>query len=212
MILEVFFLQSYCQLSFPMPRRRRRFLFYGLLILLTYVCAQLWDIHRVGYLDRDRSADCAIVLGAAAWHDKPSPVLEERLNHAIELFKAGKVESLVLTGGYGAGADFAESEVGLEYCVKMGVPRNQIRMERKSLNTVDNLREAKKIMSHEGWQSALLVSDPWHLKRARRMATDLDLKVFVSATPSSKFQSVGAKSKFLFGEFLLYHYYLVTGK
>lgn len=194
-----------------MPRRRR-FLRYGLLLMLAYVCAQLWDIHRVGHLDRDRQADCAIVLGAAAWHDKPSPVLEERLNHAITLYKEGKVKSLVLTGGYGEGAPFAESQVGVKYCVEHGVPKSDIREERKSGNTIENIREARYIMSQDGWESALLVSDPWHLKRARRMATDLNLTVYVAPTPSSKFESFGAKSKFLFGEFLLYHYYLVTGK
>jgi uncharacterized SAM-binding protein YcdF (DUF218 family) len=194
-----------------MPRRRRLLLIISL-FLAAYVGAQLWDIHRVGYLDRGREAECAIVLGAAAWHDKPSPVLRERLNHAITLYKTGKVKALVLTGGYGKGADFAESEVGLEYCVSQGVPRAVIRAELESLNTIDNLKEAKKIMKDEGWKEALLVSDPWHLKRARRMAADLDLVVYVSATTSSKFQSTKAKAKFLFGEFALYHCYLLTGK
>ncbi len=177
-----------------------------------YIGGQLWDIHRVGHLDLKREADCVIVLGAAAWHDKPSPVLRERLNHAIHLHQNGAVRSLVLTGGYGKGADFAESEVGLEYCVKQGVPRDAIHAELESLNTLDNLKEAKVIMAEKGFEHAVLVSDPWHLKRARRMACDLDLEVYVSATPSSRFRSLGAKSKFLFGEFALYHWYLITGK
>jgi len=67
-------------------------------------------------------------------------------------------------------------------------------------------------MTDQGFENALLVSDPWHLKRARRMAADEDLKVYVSATKSSRFKSFGAKSKFLFGEFFLYHCYLLTGK
>ncbi len=192
--------------------RRRRIILISLTMLLIYVIAQLWDIHRVGHLEREREADCAIVLGAAAWHDKPSPVLRERLNHAIELYKKGKVKVLVLTGGYGKGADFAESEVALEYCVTQGIPREALHAELESLNTVDNLKEAKKIMVAQNLQSALLVSDPWHLKRARRMAHDLDLKVYVSATTSSRFKSLQAKSKFLLGEFALYHSYLVTGK
>lgn len=196
-----------------MSRRvRRRLILYGSLILLLYVGGQLWDIHRVGHLNRDRNADCAVVLGAAAWHDKPSPVLEERLNHAITLYKAGKVKGLLLTGGYGKGADYAESEVGFDYCVANGIPKAHIKVEEKSLNTIDNLREAKKIMASEDWESAILVSDPWHLKRARRMAGDLGLTVYVSATPSSRFESFKKKTQFLFNEFLLYHSYLVTGK
>ncbi len=192
--------------------RRRHLILILLLILAAYTGGQLWDIHRVGYLDRGRSADCAIVLGAAAWHDKPSPVLRERLNHAIDLFKSGHANSLLLTGGYGKGADFAESEVGLEYCVDHGVPRERIRAETESLSTVANLKKAKEIMETEDWHTALLVSDPWHLKRARRMASDLDIPVFASGTPSSRFESTGARAKFLLKEFYLYHYYLFTGK
>ncbi|MDB4288852.1 YdcF family protein, partial [bacterium] len=66
-------------------RRFRRYIIPAFLLLLTYSAWQLWDIERVGHLDRDDKADCAIVLGAAAWHNKPSPVLRERLNHAITL-------------------------------------------------------------------------------------------------------------------------------
>jgi uncharacterized SAM-binding protein YcdF (DUF218 family) len=191
---------------------RRRFVLPALFLIVAYVGGQLWDIHRVGHLDRDREADCAIVLGAAAWHDKPSPVLRERLNHAITLFKDDKVEALLLTGGYGEGADYAESQVGLDYCVEMGIPPGKIRVERRSQNTIENLREAREIMADEGWDTALLVSDPWHLKRARRMARDLGLTVYVAGTPSTRFRSLGAKTKFLFGEFALYHSYLLTGE
>jgi len=192
--------------------RRRRVFLLILVALLTYVGGQLWDIHRVGHLDRSRTADCAIVLGAAAWHDRPSPVLRERLNHAIELFKSKRVKTLVLTGGFGKGADFSESKVSYDYCIEKGVPASAIRMESESTKTSENLSEAKKILAKEGWKTALLVSDPWHLKRARRMADDLGIIVYPSATKSSRFKSAGAKAKFLFQEFYMYHYYLVTGE
>lgn len=192
--------------------RRRRIIIIIVLLLTAYVGGQLWDIHRVGYLARERSGDCAIVLGAAAWHDKPSPVLRERLNHAIDLFKSGHANALLLTGGYGKGADFAESEVGLEYCVSKGIPRDKIEVENESLSTIDNLKEARKIMDRKEWTTALLVSDPWHLKRARRMANDLDIVVFPSGTPTTRYESTGARAKFLFKEFYLYHVYLLTGK
>jgi len=192
--------------------RRRRIILILTLLLATYTGLQLWDIHRVGYLSRHRSANCAIVLGAAAWHDKPSPVLRERLNHGIDLFKDGKAEALLLTGGYGKGADYAESAVGLDYCLEQGVPREKIAAEDESLSTLDNLKEARKVMDEKGWSTALLVSDPWHLKRARRMASDLGITVYPSGTPSTKFESTGARAKFLFKEFYLYHLYLLTGK
>ncbi|HBE96783.1 MAG TPA: hypothetical protein DDW68_06390 [Verrucomicrobiales bacterium] len=192
--------------------RRRRILFLILILSLAYVGGQLWDIHRVGHLDRNRTADCAIVLGAAAWHDKPSPVLRERLNHAIELFKSKRVNALILTGGFGKGADFSESKVSFDYCLSLGVPASAIRVESESTKTYENLSEAKKILQKEGWKTALLVSDPWHIKRARRMADNLGIKVYASATKSTRFQSTEAKARFLFQEFYMYHYYLLTGE
>jgi len=193
-------------------RRIRRYLLPAFFLLLIYSLWQLWDIERIGHLDKNEKAECAIVLGAAAWHDKPSPVLKERLNHAINLFKTERVEALVLTGGYGKGAPFSESEVALDYCVEQGVPRDAIRIETDSQTTQENLREAKQILESEKWSTALLVSDPWHLKRAKLMAKDLDLEISVSATPSSKFKSFGTRSRFLLTEFALLHWFLISGE
>lgn len=195
-----------------MHRIFRRYLLPLSLILLTYFVWSLWDITRVGNVDRERTADCAIVFGAAAWHNKPSPVLEERLNHAIELYQNQRVNALILTGGYGEGAPFSESEVAYKYCLEKGVPRFAIRIETDSQTTLENVAEAKKVMSLEGWKNALLVSDPWHLKRCRKMARDLDLIVFTSATKSTRYHSFRARSKFLFREFVMYHGYLLSGK
>lgn len=183
-----------------------------LLSAFIYVIWGLWDITRVGNTDRNRVGNCAIVFGAAAWHNKPSPVLEERLNHAITLYKENRVAALILTGGYGEGAPFSESEVAYDYCLKKGVPREHIRIETDSQTTYQNVLEAKKILQKEGWNSALLVSDPWHLKRCRKIAQDLDLTVYTSATQSSRYQSFGARSKFLFREFVMYHGYLFSGQ
>ena len=192
--------------------RLRRFILPTLLLLLVYSAWQLWDIERVGNLDQHEKADCAIVLGAAAWHNKPSPVLKERLNHAIGLYKTDRVGALVLTGGYGKDAPFSESEVALNYCIKEGIPSESIRIETDSGTTQENLEEARQILSNEGGKSALLVSDPWHLKRANKMAEDLGLSVSTSATPSSKFQSFGARTRFLFNEFVMLHWYWISGE
>lgn len=212
--LSLFFFKnrpSFQQLP-SLMRRFRRYIIPAFLLLLTYSAWQLWDIERVGHLDRDDKAECAIVLGAAAWHNKPSPVLRERLNHAITLFKTGRVKALILTGGHGKDAPFSESEVALNYCVKEGIPANAIRIETDSQTTQENLVEAKKILSQEGWTDALLVSDPWHLKRAKMMAEDLKLEVSISATPSSRFRSFGTRTRFLLTEFAMLHWFLISGE
>ena len=198
--------------SYKMRRFFRRYVLPVFLIAVLYSVWGLWDISRIGNIDRQREADCAIVFGAAAWHDKPSPVLEERLNHAIGLYRDERIHALILTGGYGKGAAFSESEVAGQYCVQKGVPRHAIRIETNSQTTRENLIEAQKIIHSEGWDAALLVSDPWHMKRCRKMARDLKLKSYQSATQSTKYESFTARANFLFREFVMYHGYLFFRK
>lgn len=193
--------------SNPAPRRRRilRVLLGLAAGVIVYLCWQAWSIHRFGFSDRGQSADCAIVLGAAAWHNRPSPVLEERINHAITLYKQGRVPRIVLTGGFGKGAPFAESQVALDYCLRNGVPENALLLETKSRTTYQNVLEAKILLDRNGWSSALVVSDPWHLKRAVGMARRLGVDAHPSGTPTTRFESPKAKLNFLLRELYFYH-------
>ena len=193
----------------------RRFLkIAGYLVLaaLVYLAWQVWDIHAVGNRDDGNNANCAVVLGAAAWNDKPSPVLRERLNHAINLYHEDRVQALILTGGYGEGAPFSESQVSRDYCVKKGVPLGDIYIEKQSGTTLENITEAKNIVEEQSWQNVLLVSDPWHLKRALAMADKFNLHAEPSATRTSLFKSFGLRTRFIFKELLLYHQFLILGK
>lgn len=191
--------------------RRRKFLRIatGLAAaVLVYACWQAWSIHRYGFSEHGASADCAIVLGAAAWHNKPSPVFKERINHAITLYKEGRVARIILTGGFGEGAPFAESQVALTYCLRKGVPQSALFLETNSRTTYQNLREAREVLKQNGWSSALIVSDPWHLKRAVGMARRLDIDAHPSGTPSTRFESPKAQLHFLLREFYFYHQFL----
>ena len=102
-----------------------------------YFSWQAVSIHPYGFRDDGRSADCAIVLGTAAWHNKPSPVFEERLNHAIKLYEDGRVKALVLTGGFGTNAPKSESQVAKTYLPRPRdpgggpPPRNQVADHRR---------------------------------------------------------------------------------
>lgn len=193
-------------------RKFRRILLVFFSLLLLYVIGQSWDIYATGQRDAGEKADAAIVLGAAAWHDKPSPVLRERLNHAINLYKTGRVKNLLLTGGYGTGAEFSESQVARKYCLENGVPASALHLETASATTYENLREAAGVVKRNGWDHVLLVSDPLHLKRALCMAERLGLDAAPSATPTTLFQSPGSRAEFLGKEFLLYHQFLFFGE
>jgi vancomycin permeability regulator SanA len=98
----------------------------GILVLLLVGAVELlgvaWQIVSYGNLPAGDDADAAIVLGAAAWGNKPSPVYRERINEAIALYKAGRVRYLVFTGGTPAPGYPAEGEVGRKFAIEHGVP------------------------------------------------------------------------------------------
>jgi uncharacterized SAM-binding protein YcdF (DUF218 family) len=181
------------------------------LALLLYLALQAWSIHSFGFSDDGRSADCAIILGAAAYHNKPSPVFTERINQGIRLYQDGRVGFLILTGGFGEGAPYAESQVALKYCLDQGIPREALLLETSSQTTGQNLQEARKLMNEHGWNSALIVSDPWHLKRAVAIAKSLDIDAHPSGTLTTRYESPKARAGFLFRELYFYHQYLFFG-
>jgi len=187
-----------------------RWLIASVLVLLLYVVWQMWSIDQFGHSDDESSADCGIVLGAAAWHNKPSPVFQARIDHAIKLYESKRIKAIILTGGFGKGADFAESEVAKDYCVKHGVPEEDIYIEKKSQTTEENLLEAKNIMKEKGYGSSLIISDPWHLKRACNIADYYEIPAKPSATKTSLFTSTESKLKFIWKEFQYLHVWKFT--
>jgi uncharacterized SAM-binding protein YcdF (DUF218 family) len=153
-----------------------------------------------------------VVLGAAAWDRKPSPVLEERLNHALDLYKTGEVRKLIFTGGFGDKAAMAESEVARDYAVAHGIPRKDILIETTSHSTRGNVSEAARLMQEKKLWSCLLVSDPMHMRRAVRMFRDAGVPCFSSPTKTSVYVSWPAKAGFLAREVVFFTGYLVAGR
>ena len=192
--------------------RLSRILLGVILTAFFYTTWQIVSINRYGFRDDGRSADCAIILGTAAWHNKPSPVFKERINHAIKLYQEGRVKALVLTGGYGKGASFSESQVARTYCLERGIPAEALFLETKSQTTVENLTEAKKLLVAEGFRTALIVSDPWHLKRGVLVAQRQGIDAYQSGTETSRYESSKSRRKFVMRELYLYHVFLLFGR
>lgn len=162
--------------------------------------------------DETRQADAAVVLGAAAWHQKPSPVLEERLNHALLLYRSRQVRKLIFTGGFGEKAVMAESEVARNYAIAHGIPPRDILIETASHSTHGNVQEAARLMREKRLGSCLLVSDPLHMRRGVRMMRDLGVSCFTSPTDTSAYVSLLAKAGFLAREVVFFTGYLVAGR
>jgi uncharacterized SAM-binding protein YcdF (DUF218 family) len=160
----------------------------------------------IGERDQAAKADAIIVLGAAAYDAKPSPVFQERIRHGLDLYEAGYAPLLIFTGGYGgSGARFSESQVARRYALKQGVPAKAILIETQSRNTVQNLVEAKRLMDQRGLHRVIIVSDPLHMARALRLSQAMGIDALASSTPSTRFRSFHTSWRFLAQEIYYFH-------
>jgi uncharacterized SAM-binding protein YcdF (DUF218 family) len=189
----------------PQPNRPRRnflpvLLFLTIAILVVWFASVGWAIYSYAQRDETRQADVAIVLGAGTRGDRPSPVFRERIDHAIDLYRRGLVQAIILTGGVGQGRLVADSEIAREYALAEGVPDEVIYVETISETTLQNLQEAQQLMTDLGADTALVVSDPLHMYRAMGMAADLNMDAYASPTPTSRFNSWWSNLFFLVRE------------
>lgn len=185
-----------------MTVHNRRWLIFSKTLLGLALCVLMIFAYLIGYVwycAQERTvtpAPVAIVLGAAAWGNKPSPVFKERIRHAVHLYQSKTTQKLIFTGG-ALRADFpSEGEVGARWAIKLGVAPEDTAYESISRDTWHNLKNAHVILQNEQIDSVILVSDYFHLARAGIMARDLNLQVQLSPTPTSKFKSFSAAEKF----------------
>ncbi|HHW4678165.1 MAG TPA: YdcF family protein [Xylella sp.] len=178
-------------------------LFFWLLIVASWI---VW----IGQRDQAASSDAIIVLGAAAYDAKPSPVFEERIRHGLFLYRRGYAPVLIFTGGFGGnGARFSESQVARRYALRDNVPASAILIETVSKTTRQNLIQARRLMRAHALRRAIVVSDPLHMARALRLCRELGIDALASATPSTRFRSLHTRWRFLLQEVYFFHRDLV---
>ena len=119
--------------------------------------------------DEARNADVILVLGAAEYSGRPSPVLKARLDHALELYGRKLAPLIMTTGGAGGEQVFTEGTVGRAYLTGHGVPPEAIIVENEGESTVQSITLATEIMSRMGLRSAIVVSDGYHIYRVKKM-------------------------------------------
>lgn len=138
-----------------------------------------------GARDMARPADAIVVLGAAQYAGRPSPVLKARLDHALSLWKQGLAQRLVLTGGRGTGDTISEAAVGRRYVMRAGVADSQILLENEGRTTSASLNAVAEIMKKEELERVILVSDPFHMLRLKILAKKLGVESVTSPTRTS---------------------------
>jgi len=161
-----------------------------ILTVLMVTAFALWIISAAAVLiwssrDEARPAQAIVVLGAAQYAGKPSPVLRARLDHALVLWKRHLASLLILTGGTGSGDTTSEAAVGRTYAKKHGVPDSAIIVESEGRTTSESMRAVAGMLEVRGLQSALLVSDPFHMLRLRILARRFGFTPYTSPTRTS---------------------------
>lgn len=136
--------------------------------------------------DERPNVDAIVVLGAAQYEGRPSPIYRARLGHALELFRREVAPLLVFTGGRGVpGERYSEGGAGRLWALDHGVPDDAILVEETSRNTFENLRNVARMLGDRGMDEVVLVSDPFHMYRATAQARDVGLRAHPSPTRSS---------------------------
>jgi uncharacterized SAM-binding protein YcdF (DUF218 family) len=135
--------------------------------------------------DQRRPVDAIVVLGAAQYNGRPSPVLRARLDHAVALYREGYAPLIVVTGGVGRGDTTSEAIVGRRYLVAREVPAEDVVAQPVGRSTRTSMTAVGEWLRTRGLRRVLLVSDPFHMFRLRLEARRIDLEAYTSPTESS---------------------------
>jgi uncharacterized SAM-binding protein YcdF (DUF218 family) len=151
---------------------------------LAYVAVVALAIRRQSTVEEARPADVILVLGAAEYRGKPSPVLQARLNHALWLYRQGLAPRILTTGGRGGDPRFTEGEVARAYLAQHDVPSESIMVESEGETTVYSTAAAAEIMRRMNLKSCIVVSDGYHIYRVKKMLESDGMSVYGSPRPS----------------------------
>lgn len=154
----------------------------GAVVLSGYMVVR---ISAQGDRDEQRPSDAIVVLGAAQFNGTPGGVFEARLQHAVDLYKAGIAPYLVVTGGKLPGDRTTEAASARKWAIAHGVPAAAILSENRGRNTLESLEAVAAIFREHGLTSAVFVSDETHMLRVVRMASDLGIIAWSSPTRTS---------------------------
>lgn len=144
-----------------------------------------WRILEQGDRDERRPVDAIVVMGAAQYDGRPSPVFQARLDHAIALHRAGLAPLLVVTGGKSAGDRTTEAAAARRYAIDHGVEPAAILVEDRSTTTLESIRNVAPLLRERNVGDVLFVSDRTHMLRVLRIARDEGLRAWGSATSTS---------------------------
>lgn len=153
------------------------------LVGVVYVGVTFVQVWRASTSDRARTAQAIVVLGAAQYDGRPSPVLAARLDHAIDLYERGIAPKIITTGGSRPGDRFTEASAGASYLIRHGVPASALELEVQGESSWESLAAAARFLRRENITEVVLVSSPWHALRTVEIAGEVGLEGWSSPAP-----------------------------
>lgn len=185
------------------PLRRRRswwgevwrwgftFATFALLAAIVAGVILVLAIYRQARTDTARPAEAIVVLGTAQFNGWPGPVFQARLDRALALWQEGYAPVIVVTGGKMPGDGYTEAEAAVAYLTQAGVPPEAIVAEYAARDTWESMQGVAALLAPLGIDEVILVSDGFHLFRARLMARDVGLQASGSPAAASPIRSGG---------------------
>jgi uncharacterized SAM-binding protein YcdF (DUF218 family) len=182
-------------------------------ILLVVWASFVIAIVDAGRRDQAQSADAIVVLGAAQYEGRPSPVLKARLDHAAELWTRGLAPRVIVTGGRGVGDTTSEAAVGMRYLVQQrGVAADSISMDTQGLTTSQSMVAVRRLLGTKSYPTVLIVSDPFHMLRLAILARRLHMVPLISPTRTSPISTrPGQQLRYVLAESVKAPYAMVVG-
>lgn len=166
-------------------RKVRRALALLILFAAAVYTVALVTVLVVSQQDQRRQVDAIVVLGAAQYNGRPSPVFRARLDHAYRLYRDGLAPRIVVTGGVGRGDTTSEALVGRHYLVGQGAGPNDVIPQPQGRSTQASVTAVTEWLESERLDRVILVSDPFHMFRLRLEARRMGLEAYTSPTESS---------------------------
>jgi uncharacterized SAM-binding protein YcdF (DUF218 family) len=163
--------------------------------------------------DARPTSDAIVVLGSAQYNGRPSSIFAARLEHARALYQQGVAPVVVTVGGKKSGDNFTEAQAGRDYLAQEGVPEKALLAVPEGVDTLQSMQDVAAVFRQRGWHSAVLVTDPWHVMRAERMADDSGMDATSSPTRQGPaVQTRTTQFRYIMRETAAYLLYRLTGR
>jgi uncharacterized SAM-binding protein YcdF (DUF218 family) len=166
----------------------RRLLRLGLIVavlVVGYLGFTFVQVFQASRSDEAQAARAIVVLGAAQYNGEPSPVLQARLDHAVDLYEQGLAPVVAVTGGRQPGDSATEASASAGYLIAAGVPESSLRLETAGANSWQSLAATARFLADEGIEEVVLVSSPYHALRTELIAEEVGLHGHASPAPDS---------------------------